>query len=267
MHPLKGLILIVLALSTLIRCNTSNPVDIQETGQQIGDVMASMDEMGGNSGSLAASYAEPTFTRLVSEETEIASYSPTGIRSVACVSADPFSTFISFTWADGASSCLLSATGATVSRAPQFTATGRRGATLTVSKTGTYGQKITKTGADTFTFSNDGIKRVFAAAGATLFDFTTTTTADIGITGTARTGRIISGGTLRVANNLTGGTCDYSPTAVTWAASCNCAVSGSWSGSCSDGKTSTMTITGCGTATLTVGADSESFTFDRCYSI
>ena len=248
-----------------------------------------MDEMGGNSGSLAASYAEPTFTRLVSEETEIASYSPTGIRSVACVSADTFSTcssnaitrtfggctilgvtfdgFISFTWADGASSCLLSATGATVSRAPQFTATGRRGATLTVSKTGTYGQKITKTGADTFTFSNDGIKRVFAAAGATLFDFTTTTTADIGITGTARTGRIISGGTLRVANNLTGGTCDYSPTAVTWAASCNCAVSGSWSGSCSDGKTSTMTITGCGTATLTVGADSESFTFDRCYSI
>ncbi|RME18236.1 MAG: hypothetical protein D6797_00815 [Bdellovibrio sp.] len=45
---------------------------------------------------------------------------------------------------------------------------------------------------------------------------------------------------------------------------CYCATSGTWSGSCSDGKSFSLSIQGCGSAVLTLGEDSESLNFDRC---
>jgi hypothetical protein len=117
-----------------------------------------------------------------------------------------------------------------------------------------------------FTYSNDGISRVFTLGATTLFNQTTTTTSPVTITGGARANRVMSGGNIRVTNNLTSVTCNYVPTSVTWAASgsCNCPETGSWAGSCSNGKSTTLSITGCGTANYTEGSETTAVTFDRC---
>jgi hypothetical protein len=281
------------AVTVLPSCGTAS--DNEEIGQQVGDAMASLDESGGSSGSLAMLPVEgfrKTFKRLSNSDVSPAWYEnllESEATATACrlattfgtctanvitrtfgdctVGAATFSGTVTLTFNDATSdgTCQMTTASHSITRVPAFSVTGRRGATLTVSKTGTIGQKITKGAGATFTFTNDGIRRVFtSAAGATLFDFTTATTADITVTGTSRANRTMDGGTLRVTNNLTNGTCDYSPTDVTWTAACNCATSGSWSGTCSDGKTTNLAITGCGTATLTVGSESESITFDRC---
>ena len=114
-------------------------------------------------------------------------------------------------------------------------------------------------------FSNDGINRVFSIGSTILFNQTTATSGDITVSGTTRSNRIMSGGSLNVTNHISAVVCNYVPTNVTWASgTCNCPTQGSWSGSCSDGKTTTLTITGCGTATYTEGSDTEAVSFDRC---
>jgi hypothetical protein len=271
-----------------------NVADIQETGQQIGDVMASVDESGGTSdGTMAFMEGQRKFMAVKQKQlprnivedvfdlftpiksaqavackdtTYSACTSSAKVRDLAgcTIGSAEFTGDITLNFSNA--SCLMSTNGNRVDRNPNFTVTGRRDATLTVSKTGSIGQRMERTGTNSFAFSNDGIRRVFSANGVDLFDFTTTTTTNITVTGTSRSDRVMTGGTLRVANNKTSVTCDYSPSNVAWSSSCNCASSGTWSGSCSDGKTSELTITGCGTATLTVEDSSESLQFDRCYS-
>lgn len=298
---------VICALLVLVACKKSETdagsgtlSDEEELGQQVGDLMASIDESGGSSGSLGLlsssdSYdhsidrLEKKFEGQIMSEPD-ASQLPIGAYA-ACGSSDfgtcssnvitrtfsactigsgVFSGTVTLTWATAASACTLTGTGGTITRVPNFTVTGRRGATLTVSKTAAIGQRITwSSGTGTskvFSFTNDGIRRVFATAGgATLLDITTTTTSAITVTGTSRSNRVLSGGTLRLTNNSNNVTCDVSPTNITWsAATCNCPRSGTWSGSCSNGNNYLLTITGCGTADLTVGSTTTSVAFDRC---
>ena len=98
-------------------------------------------------------------------------------------------------------------------------------------------------------------------------DYTSQTTSAITVTGTGRSSRTMSGGSLRVTNNLTAVTCDYVPTDVAWSTTCNCATSGTWSGTYSDGKSASIAITGCGTANVTLASDTQAVVFDRCYGI
>lgn len=269
---------------------TVSSVDIQETAQQVGDVMASVDESGGGSGSIAYlnQSIQKTFDRhapneinesmiakIILPKAQAASCAGAGF--AACngsfqvirtfggctVGSAVFSGDVTFQWSGAA--CALS-NGQNVTRSPNFTVTGRRGATLAVTKTGTFGQRINRISAGNFTFENDGINRRFTLPNSqVLFNQTTTVTSAITVTGASRASRVMSGGSLRVTNNISNVTCDYVPTAVTWnTTSCNCPVSGSWSGTCSDGKNTSISITGCGTATYTEGSDTESVTFDRC---
>ncbi|MCM0605615.1 MAG: hypothetical protein KA715_05950 [Xanthomonadaceae bacterium] len=291
----------VLFLSTLMACGSTVSDTTEETGQQVGDAMASIDEGGGStSGTFAYQQniesAKRTFARLSPADIEptlldklVGSVYPiqsahAGLCSLestfsSCASNVMTRTFsgctigaatvtgtvaLNFTDAAVDNTCSLASVGHAVARTPAFVITGRRGATLTVSKAGTNGQVLTKGSGSTFTFSNDGIRRAFS--GAATFDFTTQTTSSITVTGTSRSGRVMTGGNLRVTNNTTSVTCDFVPTNVTWVATCNCATSGSWAGTCSDGKTSSLSITGCGTATVTLGTSSTSVTFDRCFS-
>ncbi len=272
--------------------------DIDEIAQQVGDSMASVDESGGSSGTLAELDSSRKFfkRRAPSEISNgwLETYVQPSAYAATCSAAPGFGSCTSNavtrtfadctvggatfsgtvvnTWGGGAASCTLSGATQHITRVPAFTVTGRRGATLTVSKTGTLGQRLTLSSgsgaSSVFSMTNDGIRRAFTnASGTTTYDFTTATTSAITINGNSRTNRILSGGSLRVTNNLTQVTCDYVPTAVTWTSACNCPTSGSWAGTCSDGKSTTVSINGCGTASLTVGTVSTSVTFDRCYSI
>lgn len=287
------LCLVVLSLSG---CKKSDAVDNEETGQQVGDVMASIDESGGSGGSLTRVESEiKTFERLAPEGNleALNRFFLTPAYAATCAAANTFGscsgttlvrTFgdctilgatlsgtVTITWGGTATSCALLAAGDTITRVPAFTLTGRRGATLTVSKTGSVGQKLTWSSGSgsskVFSFTNDGIKRVFTLSGATLFDYTTETTEAITVTGTLRSSRVMNNGKLKVTNNLSGTSCTYVPSNVTWSATCNCASSGTWTGTCSDSKTSSITLTGCGTANLTVGDTTQSITFDRCYGL
>lgn len=277
---------------------TATDTTAAETAQQIGDNMASVDESGGSSsGAIAAqqSAAEKTFARLEPDDINksISQFLLPNAEAASCGSASEFSgctsgvitrtfggctvgsaTFtgtVSLTFAGtGSALCRVNgANGDSVTRVPSFTVTGRRGATLTVSKTGTIGQKVSRTGINQFAFTNDGINRKFTAPDATvLFDQTTgvPVSSPIVVTGASRAGRVMNGGILRVQNNKTSVTCDYTPANVTWEAGCNCPTSGSWTGTCTNSNTTTLTITGCGTANFTDGSFSGVVTLDRCGS-
>lgn len=304
----KILVLLCVTLAFGCRKSTDNAsAEIEETAQQIGDVMASIDESSGSSNGNIASIQnsiQKTFERYAPEEiphpsmvasviipkAEAASCSTVGASGTTyetcgqtaantikktfnncSIGTASLSGDVTLTWAAGGTPCAIDAPTEKVERKPNFVLTGRRGATLAVTTPGPNGQVIEYTsgaGASrVFSFTNGGIKRKFTAGANTLFDNTTTTNSAITITGSDRTNRVVSGGSLRVANNLTSITCDYVPTNVTWAGTtCNCPTSGSWSGTCSDGKTTTLNITGCGTATYSEGSDTVSVVFDRCGS-
>jgi hypothetical protein len=297
---LKKCVVVLASLFLLNNCAEDElNVDLAEGAQQIGDVMASIDEAGGNTGSLALLHGQSKY--FAKKEKTLPGSAILGIidifnpiqqaEATACKDATTFNsctnnvitrdfagctvgsaTFtgnvtLSYNDAGTDNTCQLASTGHSITRVPNFQVTGRREATLTVSKSGTVGQVITRGAtANDLTFSNDGIRRVFSAAGEDLFDFTTLTTSNITITGAARNGRVLNGGNLRVTNNISNLSCNYVPTNVTWSSSCNCASSGSWTGTCSDGKSSAVEITGCGSAIITMSDKSESLTFDRCYS-
>ena len=285
----------LLALLTLVSCaEEETAVDIQETAQQIGDVMASVDESGGTTnGTMAMMESHRRF--MATREKSSTPGALLFLRSLGllasaqavacqdttfsgCVSSQKvrdlggctigsatFTGDITLDFSDN--NCVLDSDGDSVDRNPDFAVTGMRGANLSVAKTGTYGQRITRVMSGNFTFANDGIRRLFTLAGQTLFDYTTRTTSPINITGTSRSDRVMTGGQLRVTNNVSGVSCNYAPSNVTWATTCNCATSGTWTGTCSDGKTTSIIITGCGTGTIAIAEDSESLSFDRCYSL
>ena len=280
---------------TFIACSKDETqVDIQEMGQQIGDIMASVDESGGSSGSYAsvvsghskmvARLAPATFWEkfnLLPQANATSCYSASTFSGCSSnvitrdfggctLGAATFTGTVTITFVDASDDniCLITGDSQTITRVPNFTVTGRRGAELSVKKTGSVGQRITRTAAGVFSFTNDGIQRKFTLpGGGTLLDYTSEVTSAITVSGNSRNGRTMSGGVLKVTNNVNGNVCSYTPSAVTWDSSCNCPVQGSWSGSCTDGRETVLTIISCGQANLILGEDSETFTFDRCNSI
>ncbi|NDG84522.1 MAG: hypothetical protein EBX52_05705 [Proteobacteria bacterium] len=285
----------LLVLGVLLACSkkvdSGDADDISETAQQVGDVVASIDETGRSTGSIAMNERglDRTFARMgygpgfyeslipdaYAQNCDGSSFSTCSGNGVTrnfsgcTVGSATFSGTVTLTWGGGSSNCVLSAISDTLTRVPNFTVAGRRGATLSVTKSGSTGQRLTWNSGSgvnkVFSFTNDGIRRVFTApSGSVLFDLTTTTQSPITVTGVARANRNMNGGTLRVTNNVSGVTCDFSPSSVSWSAGCNCPTTGSWSATCSDGKTSVLTHTGCGTANFTLGSNSSAVTLDRC---
>jgi hypothetical protein len=166
--------------------------------------------------------------------------------------------------------CAMISTGDTVTRTADFTLTGPYGGTLMVSSAG-GGQTVTRTAAG-FDYSVQGMKRVLTtAAGRTLFDIDTRTTAPLVVTGSSRADFKIVSGTLEVIHNLAAYTVALTPDNLAWSASCNCAVSGTLTGTVTGGKLSgkstSVTLTGCGQADVTVDGDTEHVTLDRCSSL
>jgi hypothetical protein len=300
LHPYHAFLSLIFLMTILLSCKSSgigtsatsdfNATD--EISQQVGDAAASIDEMGGSTGSLAYLLlpTEREIKRYFGEEKKFLDFFISPAFAAGCRTAATFSdcsdnvrvrTFdnctvgaarfdgtVTLTFDDLAvnDTCRMTADGHSITRAPDFTITGRSGGTFTVSKTGTDGQKLTKAG-EGFLFTNDGIRRVFKnAANETVSDITTEIPDDdpILVVGDVRADRIMIDGTLRVTNNLTEEACEYTPTDVTYDADCNCPVSGSWSGTCGEDESS-IEITGCGTATITRDNESKSVTFDRCY--
>lgn len=297
---MKKWMFIVLTLGLSVSCSkkeeeiSTTELDAEEMAQQIGETMAAVDESGGSSGQLAFFKSNlRTFARRAPEALEkpslISLFNPTA-EAATCSAAPGFgacsndriirnfnnctigsatvsgTVTLSYYDADGFNdnTCSLN-TSETIARNPNFTVTGLRGAELAVTKVGTFGQTILRSTASLYQLYNDGINRKLTYNGTTLLDVTTTITGPIFVSGTARASRTMNSGSINISDNIKGKTCTLVPSNVTWDGSCNCAVSGSWSGSCSTGTAATVTITSCGAADIVIDGQTKSITFDRCY--
>ena len=316
------LIYVLFLSAVLFSCNAKvdsvSGAENTEMAQQVGDVMASIDEVGGTSGSIAM--VEPlkkTFARLSPsdfQENYVAKilmpeaiattcdaglggyqptctpitggYTKTRTFSNCTVGAGvQYSGTVLMTWTGtGVNGCALTQIGNIISRVPTYTVEGRRGATLTVSKAATNGQQLLWTGgagaSKTFNYSNDGIRRKFTnSSNVPTYDHTTTATgvsissADrIVNAGPSATYRTMSGGIIKVKDNLADITCDFVPTNVQWKVStCNCPSEGSFTASCKHGLdgevySTSLVLNGCGTAKYTEGSTTNDVIFDRCGS-
>lgn len=299
---------LLISLITIIQLNSCKGSAVEESSesevaQQLGDVVASVDEVGGSAGLISLNIQNSYFRTLVRLDQssrlesllDLSKMNP-NINAYAdsCSSINTYSSCIANTitrnfgsctmgsktfagsvnlvWGGSSSSCNLVVAGDSISRSPAFTITGRRDATLTVSKTGSFGQKLTwisGTGFNkVFSLTNDGIRRTFVnSENVTTFDFTTMTNSAVTVTGSRRNERVMSGGSFVVTNHLTNVLCTYVPSQLTWTSSCNCPTSGSWAASCTDGNTATLTHDGCGIANFEFAGASESIELDRCYGI
>ena len=166
--------------------------------------------------------------------------------------------------------CLMAAEGESVTRTASFTLTGLYGGTLAVTSPG-GGQTLKKT-ATGFEYTVGGMERIVkGAAGRTLVDVTTTTTAPLEITGSSRADLVITSGSLQVTHRLAGYSVTLTPTNLAWSAHCTCAISGSLSGTVAggknDGKSASMRLLGCGEAEVTVAGETTDVTLDRCTAI
>ena len=305
---LKLLLLVSLAFAFGCKqapADASDVTDIEETAQQVGDVMASVDEAGGNTGTIAKlenfrskktfdRFApgnfpqESVFATLLLPKSEATACSSgfggygscvghTMVRSFngCTIGTAVLSGDVTLSWNGSGTVCTLGngtpQAGDNITRSPNFTLTGRRNATLSVTKSGSVGQTLTYVSGSgstaVFNFTNDGIRRKFSSGATILFDETTTVVSatSISITGNSRSNRVMSGGFLTVTNNLNSVICNFSPSNVTWnSSSCNCPTQGTWSGSCSNGKSTSLVLNGCGTANYSEGTTTTPVTFDRC---
>ena len=130
------------------------------------------------------------------------------------------------------------------------------------------GQTLTKT-ADGFEYRVGGMERVLTGPGGrTLFDVATRTTAPIVVTGSSRADLKIVSGSFEIDHKVAGYKVTLTADNLAWTSSCNCASSGTLSGTVSggkhDGKSASVTITGCGEADVTIDGDTESVSLDRC---
>ena len=163
--------------------------------------------------------------------------------------------------------CTVLTAGDMVTRTAALTLTGRYGGTLEITSPG-GGQTLTKT-ADGFQYSVGGMERVVTTAGGrTLFDVATRTTAPIVVTGSSRADLKIISGSFEIDHKVAGYKVTLTADNLAWTSSCNCASSGTLSGTVSggkhDGKTASVMITGCGEADVTIDGETESVSMDRC---
>jgi hypothetical protein len=282
-------------LSTSGCKKAGSDTDQAQVGDAVGEMMASADEslQGGTTTAMLESAPEmvpvlrmPTELRAPAWRRAMGTLLPTahaaacsGVAFSSCANGARTRTFASCDIGDAtldgmvtltfsnATLCAMPTTGDSVTRTADFTLTGPYGGTLQVTSPG-GGQTLTRT-ADGFTYHVGGMERVLTGpAGRTLFDVATDTTSDIVITGSSRSDLVIVSGALEIHHKLAGYTVTLSPSNLTWTPSCNCATSGTLTGSVSggpnDGKTASVTLNGCGEATVTIGSTTESVTLDRC---
>jgi hypothetical protein len=271
-------------------------VDIQEYGQQVGDMMAALDEAGGGQADWVSSRFLPrslerTYYRYEKKPLSFidsahaaacaqalsAQYQKSGnpcqmVRTFNDCTSDglKFSGEVNFQFSTA--DCNLSGSDSEVTRAPNVSIDGRRKATLKImvlENASPGGQEIKRIGADPkFEFTSGGVRRYFqTSSGRILFDTTSRTLSPIIVEGQTRSDRKLTGGTFRVLDNKSKVSCDYIPQNVAWSATCNCGVSGEWLASCTDGSSAKVVISSCGKAQVEYHGKKQEFQFDSCFNL
>ncbi|MBI5548553.1 MAG: hypothetical protein HY901_32115 [Deltaproteobacteria bacterium] len=278
-----------MTMAALVGCGGLAIDETEEVGQAAADVLASFDEAGTGSGfawnvvpldrpgfdksplDRALDLAMPSAYAAACWGQSFATCNA-GVRTKdfgdCALGANKLSGTVKLTFSD--SGCSMAATGASVTREANFTLTGRRDATLSVTSPG-GGQMATRT-ADGWLFKVKGMERVMKDRNdKTLFDIATHTEEDLVVQGRERFNRTIQSGKMVIEHKLAGYTTTLVPENVKWDGTCNCPVSGKLTGSItggtSSGDSAVVEFTGCGTGKVTVGAEVKDVTFDRCAAL
>lgn len=288
--------------STEDAATDSTTIDsISESAQQVGDLLAGVDESGGTTtGGIAFNQIKDykTFERLAKNEITKTDFILNSIldraEATACSAVNfsscsnnqktrdlsgcttaAFGTIsgditLAFTGSQ-ASTCKIPANNDSVTRTPNFSITSLRGSVFSVSGSG---QTLTRTSDSTFNLTNSGLRRTFTnAKGNLILDVSTSISNSNPITvtsshtagATIRDGRTLSGGSLVVTDNISQLTCTLSPQSIAWSANCSCPTSGSLTGSCTDSTDYAMTFSStCGSVSLTKGTVTSTITLDKC---
>ena len=292
----KTEILTAVALAMLaVGCRKEGVTDQGQIGAAVGEVMASADESANGGSATAmlpalpvlrapAELRPPLWRRAMDALTLIPpAYADSclPVTYSACSAGVRTATFngctvggiavdgsVNLTFSDAAA-CNIATVGDSVNRTGSLTLSALGGSLAITTPGG--GQTLTRTAAG-FTFAVPGMERVLTLpSGRTLFDISTATATPLTITGSSRADMVMVGGTLIVTHKLAGYSVSLTPDNLAWTATCNCASSGSLTGTVSggtdDGKSATVTITGCGTADVTIDGNTDSVTMDRCAAI
>jgi hypothetical protein len=232
----------------------------EEIGQQVGDLMTSIDEMflsGAPSFSVQTnSCSSVTFDSCFNNR-RTKSFNGCSLRLLGTMTG-----LINLDFTPG-TNCSLSSNGNQVTRTPNFNIIGRRGATFSV-RGGT--QVLTRNSESNFSFISTNIRRTVTVGSQTKLDLTTSTTSPLLIQGATRANRQITTGTFTIFNNLNNVSCSVTLQNLSWGASCSCPIQGSQQVSCSNGTQLTLTFTNlCGRVTLTSTEGSSTIDLDRCY--
>jgi hypothetical protein len=288
-HAMKTTTILAGLALALVGCGGTTADDAEELGHAAADALASFDESGTGGGfawmrlpldrpGLDRSLLDRALELAAPQAWAAACWSEhfgtceAGVRvkdfGDCALGANKLSGDVTLTFSD--SNCSMAGVGASVTRTAQFTLTGRRNATLSVSSEG-GGQKVTRT-ADGYTYEVLGMQRVAKrASNETLFDISTRTIEPLVVTGTTRRERTLVSGKLEISHNLAHYKTTLVPENVTWDGACNCPVSGKLSGTATGlkngDKSAVVEFTGCGTGTVTIGSESQSVSFDRCTTL
>lgn len=241
---------------------TDNVDGTSEIASQIADVMASVDEMGGASGTLH------TMTTCYANGFA-ACAGNTVVRTYGSCTNNlyTFAGTTNFVWGGGSTSCTMNTVNDYVTRVPNYTIAGARMGDVSYYDDGSSGERLTwvsGAGTKVFNYSSGGVRKVISVAGKVQYDSVSSTASNITVTGQNRSGRVMNGGMLKLISNVDGSLCTIEPQNVTWSdANCTCGASGSWQGTCS-GSLIRLDLTDCGHGQMTVGNYSEIVTLDRC---
>jgi hypothetical protein len=282
----KAVVLTVLVAAAATGCRQKD--EAEQIGETVGEAMSSLDESVAGGGATAmlplrrmpdalrgplwqramdavipsayaASCWEPTFTACDASGVRTKDFGGCTIGSATLAGT------VTLTF--NRPLCVVLTAGDAVTRTANLTLTGAYGGTLEITSPG-GGQTLTKTAAG-FDYTVGGMERVLTGPGGrTLFDVATRTIAPIVVTGSSRADLKIVSGSLEVDHRLAGFKTTLTADNLAWTASCNCATSGTLSGTISggkhDGKSAAVTLTGCGEADVTIDGETKSVELDRC---
>lgn len=283
---MKAYRMLMAAALVLGGCGGTLADDAEEIGHAAADVMASLDETGTGGGFAwnVVPLDRPGFDKTAVDRaldlvlpnayaaacwTVTFSACDAGVRTKdfgdCALGLNKLSGSVTLTFSNQA--CTAAAVGDSITRAADFTLTGARNATLTVSAPG-GGQKVTRT-ADGYLYTVLGMERIGKdGKGKTVFDIGTKTLEDLVVQGYFRKDRVVKSGKLEIEHKLAGYKTVFQPENVTWDGTCNCPVSGKLTGSVvggkNDGKSASVTFTGCGTGDVTMNGEVTPTNFDRC---
>lgn len=298
------LVLIAIVVNLMLGCGDLEQISLGEANtegeiaSQLGDVMASIDEGGKGTTTIAQFYPLMLDNNSASKNAALNNFMMALIpqaQAAACGAAEfgacssntmtrsfngcsvgsyILSGNVVMTWTGG-TSCALTAPAQAIRIAPNYTVAGNN-LSLSATKTGTYGVTLTwASGSGTtkvFQYTNDGINRTLRSNGTTLLSLSTRTTSPITVTGTTRGSRVLSSaaGALEIVNNTSGESCTFQPSSVSWGSvNCNCPTGGQWVGTCSTlGSVNLAMSTTCGVATMTYTKNgtptNQTVSLDRC---